>query len=138
MINLVANTLDRSSLADTFINDPFDDTFPHTTHLHAMSTSSVVDVVDGTDLTTLVGQGAEKDEYKKLVEKLFGSELGNLKWRDVKKYTRADFVKKYGKGNAEDKLESWINHYNLKFQPGEGGELLFPYSCIRFGLFVYC
>ena len=86
-----------------------------------MSTSSVVDVVNGTDLTTLVGQGAEKDEYKKLVEKLFSSELGNLKWRDVKKYTRAGFVAKYGKGNdaIEDMLESWISNYGLEFQKGE-------------------
>ena len=86
-----------------------------------MSAPSVVDVVDGTDLTTLVGQGAEKGEYKKLVEKLFSSELGNLKWFDVKKYTRAGFVTKYGKGNdaIEDKLESWINNYGLEFQKGE-------------------
>lgn len=83
-----------------------------------MSTSSVV---DGTDLTTLVGQGAFKDEYKKLVEKLFSCEMGNIKWRDVKDFTRAGFVTNCGKGNVaiKFKLESWINNYGLEFQKGE-------------------
>lgn len=115
-ISCVNRTIDSpTTTIDTFLRS----LFPHTTHLHAMSTSSVVDVVDGTDLTTLVGQGAEKDEYKKLVEKLFRGV--NLKWRDVKEYTRAGFITEFGQSNAviKGKLGSWINHYDLKFQKGE-------------------